>query len=124
MVEGALSLSCRTNGFRSEHLAAKVAEILGQPYTPRQASYDLKKLRAKSWVDRVGATRSYLASPSSQRQMAAAVLLREKVLLPLLSPRHHAVASPPRNANQDLNRHYLILQYELQQLLPLLGIAA
>lgn len=124
VIEGVLSLSCRTHGFRSEHLAAKVAEILGQPYTPRQASYDLKKLRGKSWVQRIGDTRSYLASPSSQRQMAAAVLLREKVLLPLLSPRHHPAARRPRNANKNPDRHYQILQYELQQLLPLLGIAA
>jgi len=124
VIQGVLLLSCGTQGFRSEHLAAKVAEILGEVYTARQASYDLKKLRGKSWVERVSGTRTYLASTSSLRQMAAAVLLREKVLLPLLTPSHQPSSRRPRNARAKLDRHYLILQYELQQLLPLIGIAA
>jgi DNA-binding transcriptional ArsR family regulator len=123
VIDAVLLLSCRSAGFRSEHLAAQVSEILAAPYTPRQASYDLKKLRGKGWVERVGRTRSYLASASSLRAMAAAVVLREKVLLPLLSASHRPTSRRPRNARQNLNRHYLILQYELQQLLPLLGIA-
>lgn len=124
VIEGVLLLSCRVNGFRSEHLAARVSEILGAPYTSRQASYDLKKLRGKGWVERVSGTRSYLASVESLRTMAAAVLLREKVLHPLLSENHRGIPRRPRNRLGKLTRHYLILQHDLQQLLPLLGIAA
>ena len=124
VIEGVLLLSCRAGGFRSEHLAARVSEILGQAYTSRQASYDLKKLRGKSWVERVGKTQRYVASAESLRAMTAAVLLREKVLLPLLSENHRPIHRRPRNSLEKLSRHYLILQHDLQQLLPLLGIAA
>lgn len=123
VINGVLLLSCRTDGFRSEHLAAQVSEILGEPYTARQASYDLQKLRAKGWIERLPGTRRYRASTESLRAMTAAVLLREKVLLPMLSASHRPISRRPRNARSRLDRHYLILQYELQQLLPLLGIA-
>jgi len=123
VIEGVLLLSCRTDGFRSEHLAACVREILNETYTARQASYDLQKLRAKGWIERLPGTRRYRASRESLRAMTAAVLLREKVLLPMLSASHRPISRRPRNARSRLDRHYLILQYELQQLLPLLGIA-
>ncbi|MDP6720194.1 MAG: hypothetical protein QGF59_16155 [Pirellulaceae bacterium] len=123
VIEGVLLLSCRATGFRSEHLATQVSEILGEAYTARQASYDLKKLRGKGWIERVSRTRRYRASPESLPAMVAAVLLRERVLLPLLSSSHRPIGRRPRNSRQRLARHYLILQYELQQLLPLLGLA-
>jgi hypothetical protein len=123
VIEGVLLLSCRVDGFRSEHLAERVSEILDEPYTARQASYDLRKLRGKGWIEQIPGTRRYIATPESLRAMVASTILREKVLLPLLSASHSPISRRPRNARSRLDRHYLILQYELQRILPLLGIA-
>lgn len=123
VIEGVLLLSCWADGFRSEHLAERVREILGEDYTARQASYDLRKLRGKGWIEQIAGTRRYRASAEALRAMTASVILREKVLLPLLSSSYDPFSRRPRNARSRVDRHYLILQYELQQLLPLLGIA-
>ena len=48
--QAGVSLSVNARGFRVEQVASQVAQILGQPYTSRQASYDLKKLRGKGLV--------------------------------------------------------------------------
>jgi hypothetical protein len=60
VAEGVLALSWRPNGFTSSELADQVASRPGASggYSPRQAAYDLKKLRGKQMVERVGKTRA------------------------------------------------------------------
>ena len=132
VMEGVLILSCRPDGFRSEHLASQVRELLGTDYTPRQASYDLKKLRGKHWVEKIPGTRRYLAPSAAIREMTAAVVIRDKVLLPLLSSAHVPLTRRPSipmgrpspNVQKKLNQHYQLIQYELQQISTLIGLSA
>ena len=60
VAEAVLALSWCPNGFTSSELADRVARSgpgASDDYSPRQAAYDLKKLRGKQMVDRVGKTR-------------------------------------------------------------------
>ena len=50
MMNAVVALSPQPGGFHVAELAAKVSEVLRAPYTVRQASYDLEKLRAKGLV--------------------------------------------------------------------------
>ena len=45
-------------------------------YSPRQAAYDLKKLRGNQMVERIGKTRHYQATPAGLKTIAAVVVLR------------------------------------------------
>ena len=54
-------------------------------YRPRRAAYDLKKLRAKNIVQRIGQTRRYQSTSSGLRAMVALVVLRSKAIKPLLA---------------------------------------
>jgi hypothetical protein len=103
--------------------ACWVSEILGVSYTPRQASYDLRKLRAKDLVHKIAGTRSYEPTATGLRNMVALTVLRDKVLAPLLSHRSTPPARRPRNVRADINQHYKTLQFEIHKLLTLLGIA-
>jgi len=47
-------------------------------YGPRRAAYDLKKLRGKHIVARIGKTPRYEAIPEDLKAMAALIMLREK----------------------------------------------
>jgi len=51
-------------------------------YTPRQAAYDLKKLRAKDLITKVGRSRRYELSTSNMRAITALLVLREHVIRP------------------------------------------
>jgi hypothetical protein len=124
VIQGVLALAAGPRGFRSEQLAEQVRQILGRPYTTRQASYDLKKLRGKQLVEKVKQTRRYESSPQALRSMVALGLLRDKVLAPILASTRHPLKRRPRNAGGTIDRHYQVIQYETQKLLALLGIAA
>ena len=51
-------------------------------YTSRQAAYDLKKLRAKDLITKVGRSRRYELSTSNMRATTALLVLRGEGIAP------------------------------------------
>jgi hypothetical protein len=127
VMEGVIALSTHPRGFTASVLAERVKEILGSSvahYHCRQASYDLKKLRGKDLIRRVKHSRSYEASPEGLRAMAGFIVLREKVLNPLLAGACSQKRGPkPRNRSQ-IDIHYENIQREVQNVFEIIGIAA
>jgi len=88
VMEAVIALSLIPRGFSASQLAEKVRDILGlseEEYSPRQAAYDLKKLRGKQLVERIENSRRYQPTQQGLKAMNAFLVLREKVLLPLLA---------------------------------------
>jgi hypothetical protein len=126
LVESVLALATQPNGFTSGELAAQMRQRLQcdeQRYQSRQAAYDLKKLRGKGLVEKVGKSRRYLAPAAGLRTMTALLLLREKVFKPVLSQRSTQGQRPPRTGN-PIDLHYHNLRQEMRRLLKTLNIAA
>ena len=127
VVEAVLSLASFPGGFTASQLAQQVRTVGQQSeseYGPRHAAYDLKKLRGKQMVDRVGKTRRYQPMLNGMRVMAALLVLRDKVVRPIL-----AAAQPlrPSRGNQNstpIDRHYETMLLAMQEIFHELGIAA
>ncbi len=122
-----LALGPSPTGFTTAHFTAKVQSITGPPagdYTQRQAAYDLKKLRAKNLITKLGRSRRYQLSPPSLRAVTALLVLREHVIGPLVA----AARTPPcpsKPATWTLvDQHYQQLHLDMQPLFQELGIAA
>jgi hypothetical protein len=101
--------------------------VSGQPesaYSPRQASYDLKKLRGKQMVQRIGSTRRYESLPHGLKALTALVVLRHKVIQPLLAAATQT--RPARGAHNPtrIDQYYETLRTEMQGLFHELGLAA
>lgn len=124
VVTAVLALSSQVRGFRVEHLATRVGEILDQPYTARQASYDLKKLRAKGLVKKLPGTRRYECPLEGLRTILAVVVLREKVIKPILAGTVTRRDASPTPSPDPLDHHYQTLRDQMRQLLQQAGIAA
>jgi DNA-binding transcriptional ArsR family regulator len=123
VVEAVTALSASPNGFTASDIAARVRERC-TPYGPRHAAYDLKKLRGKHIVCRVGHTRRYEPLASGLRAITALVVLRNKAIKPLL-----AAARPLYPAHGGLNpkpidAHYHTLRLAMHGVFHELGIAA
>jgi len=126
VIEAVISLATVPNGFKVADLASRVREIMGsgpEGYSSRQAAYDLKKLRGKNWVRKINRSRRYEATPEGLRTMTALLVLREKVIKPLL-----AGAGKPKRGRKPKNRHPIDAHYEtirlqMYALFQLLGIA-
>ena len=91
---GAAALSPNPAGFTASEVSTRVARLLNDDhYSPRRAAYDLRKFRSKGLAARIPRSRQYRVDASALRAMAALLLLRDKVLHPLLaaaSTRHSA----------------------------------
>jgi len=124
---GVIALSTHPRGFSASDLAGRVKEILGDSvpdYQARQASYDLKKLRGKDLVRRIKHSQRYETSPEGLRAMTGFVVLREKVLNPLLAGAIGGnLGRKPKNRSQ-IDIHYENIRNEMQNIFEIIGIAA
>ena len=122
-----LSLSSCPQGFRASALASKVCDLTGQSsqsYRASQASYDLRKLRGKNLIFREGFSHYYRVSGSGLQRMAATLVLREKVIKPVLSSisqNHQELSVPPASR---LDVCYAEVRNSMKSLLSELGFAA
>jgi len=126
VMEAVISLSPNPHGFTVSDVAQKVREITADKdmlYQPRHASYDLKKLRAKQLVDRIGNSRRYQASCDGLRTMTAFIIIREKVLRPLLASagKPTITSTAPHRSQIDICRERI--QIEMQNIFQCLNIA-
>ena len=125
--EAVLALAPKPGGFTSKELAEKARVLMGDGsprYAARQALYDLNKLRGKGLVERVGKTRRYCCPMVGIRTLAGILILREKVIKPVLAGagRKHA-GRPPQNIH-PIDKHYESLQREMFNTFEMLGLAA
>ena len=126
VLEAVIALAPLPTGFTISQLAAKVREILdlsATDYLPRHAAYDLKKLRGKEWVQKMGKSRRYQTAPHGLQLMTALLLLRDKVIKPVLAGAGKPKRGPRPQQESDVDKHYRLIQGEMRSLLHLLNVA-
>jgi hypothetical protein len=121
----ALALAPAPGGFTAAEFTAKARTMTGQSkagYTPRQAAYDLRKLRGKNLLDKPGRTRRYQVPPAAARTIAALLTLRDQVIGPILA----GVRSPRPGRKPAhwtaVDRHYENLRIGMEDLFHDLGL--
>lgn len=125
VMEAVVALAVLPTGFTASDLAVKVREILElspSDYLPRHASYDLKKLRGKQWVQKIGKSRRYETVPRGLQIMAALVVLREKVIKPVLAGAGKPKRGPRPKQETDIDKQYRLIQGGMHSLFHLLGV--
>jgi hypothetical protein len=123
VMQAVIALSCAPHGFQSADLAVKVQENMGSPYTPRQAAYDLKKLRGKNLVRKIETSRRYEPVPEGLREMTALFVLREKVIKPVLAGAGKIRRGSKPKYQSQVDLHYANIQTEMRNLFQTLGLA-
>ena len=125
--EALLALAPAPGGFTLAELAAKGRELLPEAlpnYAARHASYDLSKLRGKALVERVERSRRYRLPPQGIRILAGMLILREKVIKPVLAGLgKRRIGRPPKSIH-PLDQHYINLQQEMRRTFDTLALAA
>ena len=126
-LSAALALAVTPMGFGVAQFRAKVQSMTGQAeadYTQRHAAYDLKKLRGKQLITKLGRSRRYEVSASSMRAVSALYVLRDQVIRPVLAGVRTTQPHPQPLLAPALDRHYERLRLDLQPVFQELGIAA
>ena len=98
-------------GFDNRRLTRLVGTLLDQPYTTRQATYDLRRLRRKGLIERIPHTNRYQTTPLGRRVAVLFTKAHGRVLAPGLTwldtaalPADIAVRSPLARAWRQLDR--------------------
>lgn len=126
VIEAVITLAAIPSGFTASELAAKVQAIMGvseSQYSPRQAAYDLKKLRGKNLVRKIGSSRRYEPIPDGLRMMTALLVLREKVIKPVLAGAGKPKRGPKPKHQSPIDALYQAIQLAMHNLFEALGIA-
>ena len=110
VLQAVLALAAAPAGFTVADLTAKVCAMTGQQdYTARQAGYDLRKLRGKGLVARLGRTRRYHVPPLAARTITALLALRDQVIAPILA----GIRSPQRRGRKPASWTAVDRDYEI-----------
>ena len=127
VAEAVLALSASPAGFTASDVARQVHSMSGRPeseYGPRRAAYDIKKLRAKGMVSKIGKSRRYESVPDGIRSLTALLILRDKVIQPLLAASTQPESPTTPAHPTPIDQHYESLRSRMRELFTDLGIAA
>jgi len=125
LMQAVMALAPVPGGFRLADVAQHVNQLTTDAaYTLRQAAYDLKKLRAKHLVERIGRSRRYEVPAEALKAMTAVLVIKDKVLKPVLANLGTPLPHPQPVQASPLDEHYLRLQADLRTLFAAIGIAA
>ena len=92
-------------------------------YGARRAAYDIKKFRAKGIVRKIEKSRRYEMVPDGLGALTALLILRDKVITPLLAAsRKPAPSAQPANPT-ILDHHYESFRASMHRLFTQLGVA-
>lgn len=97
VMKGIVALAVLPIGFKAGELARKVSKISGMNYDARKAAYDLRKLRGKRLVKKVGKSQRYRPTKKGLSVMIALETIRDKVLIPLLNQGGKLTSIPYKN---------------------------
>ena len=125
VVDAVVALSTRPGGFTLAQVAEAVQQRAGRSlkgYSSRNAAYDLAKLKGKKLVHSVKGSRCYKADPSGVRAMCAYLILRDKVIKPLLAGVVRPFGRAPK-VQAPVDQHYVRLREELNRTFETIGLA-
>ena len=125
VADAVVELSTKPGGFTVAQLADAVRRRSGQDtstYSSRNAAYDIAKMLGKALVSRIERSRRYAVNPSAVETLCAYLLLRDKVIKPLLAGILRPQGRPPKTC-APLDQHYVALREELRRTFRTIGIA-
>src|SRR3974390_1367867 len=125
VMDAVVALSTRPSGFTLAQVAQAVQQRAApstKAYTSRNAAYDLAKLSGKKLVHRVKGSRSYKADPAGVLAVCAYLVLRDKVIKPLLAGVVRPFVRAPK-VQAPIYQHYVRLREELNRTFETIGLA-
>jgi hypothetical protein len=103
---GALTYAIYTvAGVTNRSLRARVAALLGVPYSVNQMSYDLARLRRKGLIERLPHTNTYVLTDDGQRVAMFYTKVHDRLLHPLIAANQPPAPPDLREALHTIDAH-------------------
>jgi hypothetical protein len=103
-------------GLTNKSLRAQMTALWNPDYTPAQASYDLRRLRLKGFIERIEGTNTYRVTPHGLRLAAFFTQLAARIVVPTLTDLA-TLARPHPPAPRPLTIAWRRYEHELNQII-------
>ena len=110
-------------GLTNSALRQLMLALYGSGYNPRQASYDLRRLRRKGFIERVPGSHVYRVTPYGRRISCFLTKLAARVVVPALTELERA-AEPPAALPRPLTQAWRTYEHQLDAQLRAMQLAA
>lgn len=120
-----VELSTKPGGFTSKDVAnryAQIAEISDQSYKSRHASYDLRKLKAKGFVERKENSRKYRITVKGIAMIVATIVIREKIFKPIVAGIKKKKLTPSPQNLSKVDRIYISVRDKILDICDHYGV--
>ncbi len=110
-------------GLTNSALRQLMLALYGPGYNPRQASYDLRRLRRKGFIERVPGSHVYRVTPYGRRISCFLTKLAARLVGPALTELERA-AQPPAALPRPLTQAWRTYEHQLDAQLHAMQLAA
>lgn len=126
VMECVLALAIKPGGYSAKDISLLMKERLDKKqssaYTPAKAAYDLRKLRGKALVDKIGNGRKYTTTKKGIETVVGILSITQKILPTILSSINKTVLSGNPEEMSELDNHYLKIKDEINAIYQSYGI--
>lgn len=121
-----LALAIKPDGYSAKDISLLMKERLDKKqssaYTPAKAAYDLRKLRGKALVEKIGNGRKYKTTKKGIETVVGILSITQKILPTILSSINKTVLSGNPEEMNELDNHYIKIKDEINAIYQFYGI--
>ena len=126
IMESVLSLAIKPNGYSANDITTLMKDRLDRKqaknYTPAKAAYDIRKLRGKGLVEKIGKSRKYKTTKKGMDTVIAVLVLTQKTIPTILSSINKAVISDNPVEMQDIDKIFVNIRKEIKEIHQIYGM--
>lgn len=126
IMESVLSLAIKPGGYTANDVATLMKEKLdkkqAKSYNSEKAAYDIRKLRGKGLVEKIGKSRKYKTTKKGMDTIIAVLTLTQKTIPTILSSINKDVISANPEEMQKIDRIFMNIRNEIKEIHQIYGI--
>lgn len=122
VMESVVTLAIKPNGYNANDIAILMKERHVKDYSPTKAAYDVRKLRGKGLVEKIGKSRKYKTTKKGMETILAVLVLTQKTMPTILSAINKE-AEPDNHENiHNIDKIYMNIRNEIREIHQQYGV--
>jgi hypothetical protein len=124
IMQGVLALAVQPGGYKTSDVVSQMKPRFTKSYSPRNAAYDLRKLRGKGLIERIDKTTKYRTTKKGMETIIALLALTQKTIPAVLSSINKEELSESPEKVSNIDKSIIAVRKEIKATYQQYGIAA
>ncbi|MCK5266653.1 MAG: hypothetical protein KAR07_00670 [Spirochaetes bacterium] len=120
VMESVVTLAIKPNGYTAKDVAILMKERMDKKqvkdYSPAKAAYDVRKLRGKGLVVKIGKSRKYKTTKKGMETILAVLVLTQKTMPTILSSINKEAVPDNHEKIQNIDNIYMNIRNEIREI--------